>query len=142
MIKGLMLDLDISVIYIIIILGILLWALNKIFYRPVGNIINTREAKILKESEEIDYLTKKFEERSSEIEITLKNARRKSAKIREKLIKEGEKLRSEMLVKTREKANVIFTEQMGSLEKEIVTAEENLKTEIGTFTKKIERIFT
>lgn len=137
-----MLDLDISVIYIIIILGILLWALNKIFYRPVGNIINTREAKILKESEEIDYLTKKFEERSSEIEITLKNARRKSAKIREELIKEGEKLRSEMLVKTREKANVIFTEQMGSLEKEIVTAEENLKTEIGTFTKKIERIFT
>jgi len=141
MIKGLMLDLDISVIYIIVIIGILLWVLNKIFYKPVGEIINSREEKISKESDEIEKLTKELEIRSEEIEKTLKLAKRDSAKLKDEIIKEGEMIRSEMLAKTREEAEKLFTEKMKKLDTDIIEAERKLKSEIGTFTEKIERIF-
>ncbi len=141
MIKGLMLDLDISVIYIIVIIGILLWVLNKIFYKPVGDIINSREEKISKESDEVEKLTKELEIRSDKIEKTLKQAKRDSAKLKDEIIREGEMLRSEMLAKTREEAEKLFTEKMRKLDTDIIEAERKLKSEIETFTEKIERIF-
>ena len=141
MLKSHMLDLDISVFYIIVIVGILLWALNRIFFKPVGEIINTREEKISKESKEIELLTDELENRSSEIENSLKLAKREAARLREKLIVEGENIRSGLLVETREKANALFSEKMRKLDVEIIAAEEELKSEIGTFTEKIERIF-
>ena len=49
-----MLDLDITVIYTIIILWLLLVILNKIFYKPVGRIINERENKAETEISEIE----------------------------------------------------------------------------------------
>lgn len=137
-----MLDLDITVIYTIVILWILLIILNKIFYKPVGNIIADREKKEKTELSEIERMRSDIDERSARVEITLKKARKESNSISEGIIREGEKARDELVLSTREKSSAEFRIKMDELDKEIADAEVKLKGEIKSFSKKIEEIFT
>ncbi len=137
-----MLDLDITVIYTIIILWTLLVILNKIFYKPVGRIITEREKKSEIEISEIEKMKKDIEERSAKIESIMRGAKRDSISISEKIIKKGETAREELITSTRKRSAEDFKERMGELEIELVDAEEKLKGEIKTFSKKIEEIFT
>ena len=137
-----MLDLDITVIYTIIILWTLLLILNKIFYKPVGRIINEREKKSETENSEISSMKIDIEDRTAKIESVLKKARKDSIGISEEIIKKGESAREELLSTTRQKTTDDFRERMVSLDREIIEAEGNLKSEIKNFSKKIEGIFT
>lgn len=137
-----MLDLDITVFYTIIILGFLLFVLNKIFYKPVGSIINEREKKSETENSEIEKMKTDIEERSAKIESVMKKARKDSIGISEKIINEGESARDELLSATRRETTEHFNERMITLDQEIIEAEGKLKGEIKNFSKKIEEIFT
>ena len=137
-----MLDLDITVIYTIVILWTLLVILNKIFYKPLGRIISNREGKEESELSEIERMKSDIEERSARVETTLKKARKESNSISESIIREGEKAREELVLSTREKSAEDFKKKMDELDKEIADAENKLKGEIKTFSKKIEEIFT
>ncbi len=137
-----MLDLDITVIYTIIILWLLLAILNKIFYKPVGRIINEREEKAEKEISEIENMKNDIEDRSSRIESVLKRAKKDSIAISEDIIKKSEVLRDELLHSTREKTSEDLKKGMAELEKGIEDAEKKLKGKIKIFSKKIEEIFT
>lgn len=137
-----MLELDITVIYTIIILWLLLVILNKIFYKPVGRIINERESKAETELSEIENMKNDIEERSSAIESVLKRARKDSIAVSEDIIKKGETAREELILSTREKSSEDLKKKMGELDIEIVDAENKLKSEITNFSRKIEEIFT
>lgn len=137
-----MLDLDITVFYTIIILGVLLFVLNKIFYKPVGNIINERERKSETENSEIERMKADIKDRSARIESVMKKAKKDSIGISEKIINEGESARDEFLNATRRETTEHFNERMISLDQEINDAEGKLKGEIKNFSKKIEEIFT
>jgi len=137
-----MLDLDITVFYTIIILWVLLIVLNRIFYKPVGKIIDEREKKSEADNTEIEMMKTDIEKRSTEIEFVLKKARRDSINISEKIIKSGELARDELLTSTRKRAGEDFKEKMISLGNEIDKAEGKLKDEIGNFSKKIEELFS
>ncbi len=137
-----MLDLDISVLYTIIILWILLIILNKIFYKPVGGIINEREKKSETENTAISSMKIDIEDRAEEIEFVMKKARKDSIGISEEIIKKGESAREELLSTTRKKTTEDFRGRMVLLDREIIEAEDKLKGEIKNFSKKIEGIFT
>ncbi|MCK5004732.1 MAG: hypothetical protein KAS21_06575, partial [Candidatus Aminicenantes bacterium] len=126
----------------IIILWTLLLILNKIFYKPVGRIINEREKKSETENSEISSMKIDIEDRTAKIESVLKKARKDSIGISEEIIKKGESAREELLSTTRQKTTDDFRERMVSLDREIIEAEGNLKSEIKNFSKKIEGIFT
>ena len=137
-----MLDLDITVIYTIIILWTLLVILNKIFYKPVGRIINEREKKAETDISEIENMKNDIEKRSAGIESVIKKARKDSIAVSEDIIRKGETAREEMLLSAREKSSEDFKKRMGELDREIVDAEKKLKGEIKNFSRKIEEIFT
>ena len=137
-----MLDLDITVFYTIIILGVLLFVLNKFFYKPIGSIINEREKKSESENSEIERIKADIEERSDRIEYVMKKARKDSIGISEKIINEGESARDGLLSATRRETTEHFDDRMVSLDQEINEAEGKLRGEIKNFSKKIEEIFT
>jgi len=137
-----MLDLDITVIYTIIILWLLLIILNKIFYKPINGIINEREKKSETENSEISNMKIGIEERTAKIESVMKKSRKDSIGISEEIIKKGESARDELLEITRQKTTDDFKERMVLLDREIIEAEDKLKGEINNFSKKIEGIFT
>ena len=137
-----MLDLDISVLFVIAILWITLIILNKIYYKPVGKIIEKRELKIEKDSKEIEDLAFALVEKTSEIETVLKNAKKESMKIKEELIKKGDEVREKILADSREGAKKIFSEKMSELDEELKKAEEKLKEQVDVFSRKIEEIFS
>ena len=136
-----MFNLYISVFFIIARLIILLQFLNRFFFKPVGNIVDSREKKIQHESEDINTITEELEEKTSGLDLSLKNARRDSARLREELISRGEVSRSEMIEKTRLDSGRLFEQKMSSLDDEILKAEKKLETEIDIFKTKIEALF-
>lgn len=137
-----MLDLDITVIYTIIILWLLLIILNKIFYKPIGRIINERENKSETENSEISNMKIGIEDRTAKIESVMKKARKDSIGISEEIIKKGESARDELLGMTRKNTTDDFSERMVLLDREIIEAENKLKGEIKNFSKQIEGVFT
>ena len=141
MLKIPMLDLDITVVYTIIILWFLLVVLNKIFFKPIGRIINERENKSNTEEAEINRIKGDIESRSAKVESVLKNARKDAVKISEELITKGEILREELIVSTRKEIKENFKNRMVDLDREISDAEIKLKGDIKNFSKKIEEIF-
>jgi len=141
MLKIPMLDLDITVVYTIIILWFLLVVLNKIFFKPIGRIINERENKSNTEEAEINRIKGDIESRSAKVESVLKNARKDAVKISEKLITKGEILREELIASTRKEIKENFKNRMVDLDREISDAEIKLKGNIKNFSKKIEEIF-
>jgi F-type H+-transporting ATPase subunit b len=142
MIKRPMLDLDITVLYTIAILWVLLVILNKIYYKPVGKIINERENRAETETAEIENLKTRILDRSEKIELVLKKARKDSILLSEELIKKGEVSRNQMIITARQRAADEFKENMAELDTQIRGAEEKLKSEITVFSKKIEEIFS
>ncbi len=141
MLKIPMLDLDITVVYTIIILWFLLVVLNKIFFKPIGRIINERENKSNTEEAEINRIKGDIESRSAKVESVLKNARKDAVKISEELITKGEILREELIASTRKEIKENFKNRMVDLDREISDAEIKLKGDIKNFSKKIEEIF-
>ncbi len=141
MIKRVMLELDNSLFFVIALVWILMIVLNKIYFKPVGKIIEEREENMAKESRQLDEMTREIEEKNVEIESILKDTRNDAALIREALIREGEKAREQLLAETREESKRNFARQMKKLEKEIAAAESKLEKEVEFFSKRIREIF-
>lgn len=101
-----------------------------------------REGKIEKDSKEIEDLALEIDEKTDEIEVVLKNARKESMKIKEELIKKGEEVRENILAESREGSKKLFTEKMSELDRELRKSEEQLKEQVDIFSRKIQEIFS
>jgi F-type H+-transporting ATPase subunit b len=136
-----MLDLDYSVLIIMSLVWILMVVLNKIFYRPVGNMLAKRENKVREDSEKLQSLTADIQTKTDLIEKILKDAKKDSINIREELIQKGEQIREQLIGDARQKSKHIFDQSMDKLAEDINTAEQELTGEIEEFSRRMKEIF-
>lgn len=141
MIKLTMLSLDTSLFFIIALVWILMIVLNKVYYKPVREVIDQREGKISTETDQIEKMSREIEEKTGKIEDILKETKRDSVTIREGLIKEGERTREKIVTQARDDSKETFAKKMQELEEELAAAEKKLEKEIEVYSKKIKEIF-
>jgi F-type H+-transporting ATPase subunit b len=116
--------------------------LTKLYYKPIGDIVDKRESKIEQETLQLGNLTKEIEERTTEVEHVLAEAKRESKRIKEDLIKDGEVARERLVADTKEKSLKKLEKKMLDLDNEFSDAERKLEKEIVVFSNKIKEIFT
>ncbi len=136
-----MLDLDISVFVVSALIGLLAMVLNRIYFRPIGNILEERETKIKTEASQIATTTVEIEAKTQHIEKVLKDTQKESRLIREALIKKGEDVKEQVITQAREKSRQHFQSQMTQLDQQLATAEKELEKEILVFSDQIKAIF-
>jgi F-type H+-transporting ATPase subunit b len=136
-----MLNLDSSIFIIVVLVWLLLMVLDKLYFKPVGTVIDERDAKIKRESDLIDSMTVEIEEKTLHIETTLKDTRKEAARIKEELIKKGESVREKIVTDAREKSKELFNSKMIELEGEIAAAEKQLVEQVALFSAKLKEIF-
>ncbi len=132
-----MLSLDSSLFYIIAIIGILLFILNRIYFKPIRKIIDQRENKVSEESAQIEQMSLIVDEKNDWIDGKLKAARIQSTLMKEKLIRESEKAREKFIRETRLAAKKDFDNKMKQLEKTKIESEKELQLKVETFTRQI-----
>jgi F-type H+-transporting ATPase subunit b len=136
-----MLDLDISLLVVSALVGILTLILNKLFYKPIGQVIDEREAKFTKESGQIEAMTEEIEQKTQHIEKVLKDTQKESRRIKEELIQKGEQVREEIVTDARTNSRKSFDTKMQQLDEQLTAAENELEQEIRVFSDKIKEIF-
>jgi F-type H+-transporting ATPase subunit b len=136
-----MLNLDNSLFFVALLVWLLMIVLNRIFFKPVGQVIEKREAKIESESTRIESMSREIEEKTQQIEKKLREAQKKFAAIKEDLIKKGEEAREQLLIKTRIESQKLLETRMNQLDAQVADAEEKLTREVGVFSAKLKDIF-
>jgi F-type H+-transporting ATPase subunit b len=136
-----MLELDISLFGVFALVAILLFVLNRVYFKPVGQVMEERENKIETENAGIDTNMREIEEKTQHIETVLKDAQKDSRKIKEELIKKGEEVREQVIINARENSKEMLAARMKQLDEEIMMAEKKLEQEISVFSNKIKEIF-
>lgn len=136
-----MLELDISLFGVFALVGILMVVLNRIYFKPIDQVMEERENKIETESTGIDTNMREIQEKTQHIEMVLKNAQKDSRKIKEELIKKGEEVREQVIINARKNSKEMIAARMKQLDEEIMIAEEKLEQEISVFSNKIKEIF-
>lgn len=136
-----MLDLDSSLFIVIALVWILMLILDRVYFRPVKNVINEREGKLALESEQIEKMTQEIEEKTGRIENILSEAKWDAAALKEELIQEGEEIKEKIRIDTREESKKIFADKMKELDREIIAAREKLEKDIDLFSRKIKEKF-
>ncbi|MCK4943491.1 MAG: ATP synthase F0 subunit B [Candidatus Aminicenantes bacterium] len=126
---------------VIILISLLVKILNKIYFKPVGKIIDERENKISQDSRKLESMTAEIEEKTQDIEKILNESRKESMRLQEELIQKGEAVRDQVVIETRKKSKSLFGEKMKQLDVEISRAEKYLSNEIELFSKKVRDTF-
>jgi F-type H+-transporting ATPase subunit b len=136
-----MLDLDLSLIVVSVLVGILMLVLNRLYLRPIGQVIHQRETKIAEETSQIETNMLTIDEKTRHIEAVLKEAQKASRDIKEELIQKGEEVREQVIREARENSRTLFKTKMEQLEQQLLAAEKELEQEITMFSTKIKEIF-
>jgi len=136
-----MLELNFSFVFIFLLIWGLMLVLNRIYFKPVGRILDEREARVKGDSEKLDSLVREIEEKTRRVEIMIADARNESFRIREGWIRKGEEFRETLIENAREKSTRQFEDQMKRLETEIAVAQKQLESEVSVFSQKIREAF-
>ncbi|MFH2108399.1 MAG: hypothetical protein ABII93_07005 [Chrysiogenia bacterium] len=136
-----MLDLNSSFIWIFFLIWLLYLILNRIFFKPINEIITARETKISTDSNRQESLVAEIETRTRAIETQLSQARKEAQQIKEGLLKNGEEIRNKTVTSAKEQAVRVLAEKMSQLESEIVAAENTLEMQISVFSDKIKQAY-
>ncbi|MBE0665590.1 MAG: ATP synthase F0 subunit B [Candidatus Aminicenantes bacterium] len=136
-----MLDLNSSFIWIFFLIWLLYLILNRIFFKPINEIITARETKISADSNRQESMVAEIETRTGAIEAQLSQARKEAQQIKEGLLKNGEEIRNRTVTSAKEQAVRVLAEKMSQLESEIVAAENTLEMQISVFSDKIKQAY-
>ena len=136
-----MLNLDSSLLVIIALVWILMLILDRVYFKPVKDVIIKREGKISLESGQIEKMIQEIEEKTGRVENILSEAKWDAAALKEELIQEGEEIKEKIRIDTREESEQVFVKKMKELDREILAAREKLEKEIDLFSQKIREKF-
>ena len=136
-----MLDLNSSLLWIFFMVWGLYLVLTRIFFKPVGKIIDEREAKIAVDSNRLQGMMNQVEIHTQALETQMAQARKDALQIREEWSRKGEGVRALSLSEAKEKAARIMDEKMSELEIEVSAAEKTLEKEIVVFSEKIKQAY-
>ena len=121
--------------------GVLYVVLTRIFFRPMENIINEREAKAAADSQRLQGMAGQVEAHTRALETQMDQARKDAQRIREEWSRKGEDVRARAMSEAKEKAARVMLEKMSVLEKEVISAEKTLEKEIAVFSEKIRQAY-
>jgi len=127
--------------FIPLLIWILMIVLDKIYFKPVGKIIEQRENKIDKDSASIEHMITDVENKTKNIEDILTKARRDSMEVKENLIKKNEEKIERLILEEKENSRKRFKKSMEKLDEEIAYAEKRLEMEIDKFSNEIKEKF-
>jgi F-type H+-transporting ATPase subunit b len=136
-----MLDLNSSLLWIFFIVWALYLVLTRIFFKPVGKIIDEREAKVAADSNRLQGMMSQVEINTQALETQMDQARKDALQIREEWSRKGEGIRVLSLSEAKEKAARIMDEKMNQLESEVRAAEKTLEKKIAVFSEKIKQAY-
>ncbi|HUU05486.1 MAG TPA: ATP synthase F0 subunit B [Patescibacteria group bacterium] len=136
-----MLDLNSSFIWIFFLVWLLYLILNRIFFKPINEIITARETKISSDSNRLESMVAEIETRTRTVETQLSQARKEAQQIKEGWLKNGEDIRSRTVAVAKEQSVRVLDEKMSQLESEIVAAENTLEMQISAFSDKIKQAY-
>jgi len=136
-----MLELNSSFIWIFFLVWLLYFLLDRIFFKPVGNIIAQREAKIAADSGRQEGMLVEIEERTLAVETRLRQAHLEAQRTRDEWLKNGEEFRLRTVAAAREQAARVMGEKLAQLESEIGAAESTLLQQVSMFSDKIKQAY-
>ena len=136
-----MLELNFSFVVVFLLVWTLMAVLKRVFFGPVGKIIDEREARIKGDSEKLESLIGEIEEKTRRVENMVADARKESSRIREEWIRKGEEFRETLIENARDKSARQFDERMKQLGTEIAAAQKQLESEVAVFSRKIKEAF-
>lgn len=136
-----MLDLNSSFIWIFFLIWLLYLVLDRIFFKPVGEIIAARETKIAADSQRQENMMAEIETQTRAVESQLGQARKDARQIKEEWLKNGEEIRVKAMSQAKEQAVRDLGEKVVQLEGEIVAAEHVLQKQIAAFSEKIRQAY-
>jgi len=133
-----MLSLDYSVIVIFIFLWVLVYALNRIFFKPVRKVMTGRETKIQKNQESRDKAINAYEQSMSEIEENLRAAKAISDKTREELEKKALQEKNRLVEEISTECRSQVEKAKKQLKKQIKSSKKELDSETEVLAERIE----
>jgi len=136
-----MLDLNSSFLWIFFLVWLLYLVLNRIFFKPVGEIIDARETKITADSQRQAGMMAEIEARTQAVESQLSQARKDARQIKEEWLENGEKIRVKAVAQAKDQSARVLAEKIVELESEIVAAEHVLDKQITAFSEKIRQAY-
>ncbi len=134
-----MLDLDISLFVIFAIVWILLFVLKKIFFNPLQKLRAEREALISENKLAAAKSQEDNEHTLSEIEEQMKQARMDALTTRNRLEKEAQKKREELIADISKESKKMVEESKADLEKQMENLFKEMEAKSETLAKKIEK---
>jgi F-type H+-transporting ATPase subunit b len=136
-----MLELNSSFLWIFFLLWILYFALNRVFFKPVGRIIDEREARAAADRGRQEKMLAEIDSGTRTLETRLGRAGEEVQRIRERWLKEGEDTRARVVAEARERSTRVVAEKMAQLESEIGEAERALQAQVAVFSERIRQAF-
>ena len=135
-----MLELDFSLIVITLLVWSLMMILNRVFFRPIGGVIESRESKIQLDQSRLDSLAQQIQQHTHSLESDLRRGRQQAQALKEQLIKKGELVREQTVAQARQEALTTLAKRMTQMEEEIGAVERQLEKEIPTFSQRLKEI--
>ena len=136
-----MLELNSSFLWIFFLLWFLYFSLSRIFFKPVGRIIDEREAKAAADGNRQEGMMAEIESRTRSLEAQLSRARRDAQRIREEWLKNGEETRARVVAEARTHSAKVLSETISQLDREIGAAERALEAQVSAFSEKIRQAY-
>ena len=136
-----MLELNSSFIWIFFLVWLLYLVLDRIFFRPVGEIITARETKIAADNQRQETMMAEIETRTRAVESRLSQARKDAQQIREEWLKKGEEIRAGAVSRAKERSAAVLNARIAQLQDEISAAEQVLEKQVSAFSEKIRQAY-
>jgi len=136
-----MLDLNSSFIWIFFLVWLLYFFLNRIFFKPIGEIITARETKIAADAQRQESMMAEIETRTRAVESRLSQARKDAQQTKEEWLKNGEELRAKTVAQAKKQAAAVLDAKIVQLQDEIASAEQVLEKQIAAFSEKIRQAY-
>jgi F-type H+-transporting ATPase subunit b len=130
---------DISLIIQIVNFVVLIWALNKVLFRPIRGVLLQRKEKVEGMQQRIDDFNTDIDEKDEAFDAGIKDARVKGLKEKESLITAGNDEEAAIISEINKKAKEELAEVLDKIATDAEEARKSLQNEVDDFVKDIGR---
>jgi len=123
-------------IHIALIL-LMIWVLNRTFFRPINRVIQSREKNKGGRSGEAEEILRSVEEKQARYDAALLEARSKGYELIEKERSEAITARQATIISTREEVEQTTAQEKAEIERQAAEARATIKTEAEKMAEKI-----
>lgn len=133
-----MLSVDFGLIVIFVIVWVLLFVLNRIFYDPVRKLIRQRDARVTEDRTAGEKAQGRYEQIIEKIDEEIKSARNASFATKESFEQEAVKEKEKILSEISQECRSQVQEAKDELDRQVKTLQEKLEKNSDAFAEQIE----